>query len=143
MTAAAILTQGTTFSIDDVGGSTPTIISGVQSVTGIGSGKATEINVTTLASTAKEFRMGLQDFGSFVMNFNWDQNDAGQLEMYTKMGTQTPAKFVMVLPATNPTITIHTWTATVYIVEMAAEVAADGVVKGTATLRVTGAPAWS
>jgi hypothetical protein len=77
------------------------------------------------------------------MNFNWDQNDAGQLEMYTKMGTQVPAKFIMVLPSTNPTITIHTWTATVYVVEMATEVAADGVVKGTAMLRVTGAPSWS
>lgn len=143
MAAPAILTQGTTFTIDDVAGSTPVTINGIRSIAGLGSGKAAEIDVTTLASTAKEFRMGLQDFGSFTLNFIWNLDDAGQAEMLDKMGSQTPASFIITLPATNPTITLNVWTGIVYILEMSVEMASDGVAMGTATLRITGEPVWS
>lgn len=139
MTALAILTQGTTFSL----GSGPTVINGVQSVTGVGAGKAKEIETTTLASTAKEFRMGLQDFGSFNMSFIWDKDDAGQALMYTAMSGQLPEQFIMVLPSTNPTITLHTFTAQVYVTSISQEIQPDGIVKGSATFRITGLPVWS
>lgn len=142
MAAPAILTQGTTISIDDDAGS-PVTINGHQSLSGIGSGSAAEIDVTTLASAAKEFRMGLQDFGSFTMNFLWNLDDAGQAEMLDAMDQQEQRTFIMTLPASNPSLTLNVWTAEVYVLNMQADVAADGVVQGTATFRVTGEPVWS
>lgn len=41
-------------------------------------GSAAEIDVTHLQSTAKEFRMGLQDNGNFSMDLNYLPEDAGQ-----------------------------------------------------------------
>lgn len=143
MAAPAVLTQGTTFQIDDVGGSTNTAILGIKSASGIGSGQATEIDVTTLASTAKEFRMGLQDFGSFTLELIWNLDDAGQTEMYAAMDTQLAKKFIITLPATEPTLALNVWTATVYVLKMEANIGSDGVVMGSATLRVTGEPVWS
>jgi len=143
MAAPAILAQGTTFSTDTVGGSTPIAIAGVKSVSGIGSGKAAEIDVTTLASTAREFRMGLQDFGTVTLNINWNLDDAGQIALYNAMDGQTPQQFIITLPATNPTVTKNVWTATVYVLSMEVSADADNVAMGTVTLRVTGEPAWS
>jgi hypothetical protein len=143
MAAPAILSQGTTFSTDTVGGSSPITISGVKSVSGIGSGKAAEIDVTTLASTAREFRMGLQDFGSVTLNHNWNLDDAGQIALYNAMDGQTAQQFIITLPATNPSVTKNVWTATVYVLSMEVSVEANGVAVGTTTLRVTGEPVWS
>lgn len=143
MAAPAILTQGTTFSIDDVGGSTPVVIAGVKSISGLGSSSAAEIDVTTLASTYKEFRMGIPDFGQFTLNFNFNLDDAGQAEMKTKMEAQLPALIIITFPATNPTVTLNVCTITAYILNMQADASSDGVMSGSSTFRVTGAPAWT
>lgn len=142
MAAPSILTQGTTITIDDDAGS-PVTINGHISLTGLGSGTATEINVTTLASTAKEFRMGLQDFGTFQMNFIWNNDDLGQLEMQEAKDTQAQRTFILTLPATNPVVTNNVWTAEVYVLNMQFDVNEDEVVRGQATFRVTGEPVWS
>lgn len=42
-------------------------------------GSATEIDITHLQSTAKEFLMGLQDNGNFNMDLNYLPADAGQV----------------------------------------------------------------
>jgi hypothetical protein len=44
-------------------------------------GQAAEIDVTHLQSTAKEFLMGLQDFGSFNIDVNYLPLDSGQVNM--------------------------------------------------------------
>lgn len=142
MAAPAILTQGTTISIDDDTG-TPVTINGHQSISGIGSGQASKIEVTTLASTAKEYRMGLQDWGDFTMNFIWNLDDLGQAEMLDAMDKQSTRTFIMTLPATNPSVTLNVWTAEVLVLQMQADVNADGVVQGTATFAVTGEPSWT
>lgn len=142
MAAPAIITQGTTISIDDSLGA-PVTINGHQSLTGIGSGQASKIDVTTLASTAKEYRMGLQDWGDFTMSFVWNLDDAGQAAMLNAMDTQSQRTFILTLPATSPTVTLNVWTAEVYVLQMQADVNADGVVQGTATFAVTGEPVWS
>lgn len=41
-------------------------------------GEASEIDVTHLQSTAKEKRLGLQDYGNFAVNMNYLPTDAGQ-----------------------------------------------------------------
>ncbi len=137
MAAPAVLTQGTTITFHAV------TLNGHQSITGIGSGQASKIDVTTLASTAKEFRMGLQDWGDMVLNFVWNLDDLGQAEMLAYKDSQQPGELIITLPATNPTLSKNVFTAQVYVLQMQSDINADGVVQGTATLAVTGEPVWS
>lgn len=44
-------------------------------------GEASEIDTTTLCSVAKEKRLGLQDFGSFSIDYNWVMSDLAQIEL--------------------------------------------------------------
>lgn len=77
--ANAIETQGTTFEIGNSDSPlTYTEIGEVVSFSGF-DGAAAEIDVTHLTSTAKEFLMGLQDFGQFTMDCNYLDSDAGQV----------------------------------------------------------------
>jgi len=139
---ADIPTQGATISIADSGGS-PVAITGHQSIAGIGSGTASLIDVTTLLSDAKEKRMGLQDWGTFTLTFLWNLDDAGQAEMLDAMNTRSKRTFILTLPNTDPVVTLNVWTAQVFVLQMQANVEADGCVKGTAQLAVTGNPIWS
>jgi len=143
MAAPAILSQGTTVSIDDVGGSDPTIIEGVRTLENFNGQDAAWIDTTVLADTAKTGRMGLPDFGQFTMGLMFNLDDDGQAAMDAAMRGQTPKKLVITLPATDPTVTKNVWTATVYILKMEASVSVDNVVTGSATIRVSGAPVWS
>lgn len=138
MAATPILAQGVTVSIDDATG-TPVAINGIMSLTGIGSGSATEIDVTTLASTAKEFRQGLRDFGSISMELIRNQDDLGQKEMFDAMGLQAVREFIVTLP----TSTANVGTFDGFVQSLSTDINADGVVTGTATVRITGAVVWS
>lgn len=142
MASPPIKTQGTTITIDDDSG-TPVTINGHQSLTGIGSGQATKIDVTTLASTAKEYRMGLQDWGDFTLNFIWNLDDLGQAEMLDAKDKQSVRTFILTLPATDPVVTLNVMTAEVLVLQMQTDINADGVVQGTATFAITGEPVWS
>lgn len=75
----AIESQGFTFEIGDDGDSpvTYTEIGEITSFNGF-DGQAAEIDVTHLGSTAKEFLMGLQDFGTFNLEVNYLPADTGQ-----------------------------------------------------------------
>jgi hypothetical protein len=72
MSQNAVLTQGTILQRGD--GATPTevftAVPDVVSITGPDATKA-EIDVTDLASTAKEFKGGLADFGRMVVELNY------------------------------------------------------------------------
>ena len=133
MAAEPILAQDTTLSIDDSGG-TPVTVNGVVSITGIGSGSATEIDVTTLASSSKEFRQGLRDFGSINIELIRNQDDLGQLEMFDAMGLQAVREFIVTLP----TSTANVITFDGFVQSISNDVNADGVVTGTAVVRITG-----
>ena len=137
MAAPAQLTQGTTITFHAV------TVNGHQSIAGVGSGQASKIDVTTMASTAKEFRMGLQDWGDMELGFIWNLDDLGQAEMYAYKDSQQVGEFVITFPATNPSLTKNVFTAQVYVLKMELSAQADGVMQGTATLAVTGEPVWS
>ena len=138
MAATPILAQGTTITVED-SGATPVTINGVMSIGGIGSGTASEIDVTTLASTAKEFRQGLQDFGTITLELIRNQDDSGQAELASMRAAQATREFVVTLPSsTNDVATFDG-----FCTQLTAEVGADDVVRGTATIRVTGAVVWS
>ena len=137
MAAPAIKTQGTTITIED-GTGTPVTITGHQSMTGIGSGTASKIDVTTLLSTAKEYRMGLQDWGDFTLSFIWNPDDDGQAEMQLAKAAQSPRTIVITTPATDPTVALNVYTFDAYILQMQMDINADGVLQGTATVAITG-----
>lgn len=138
MAATPILTQLTTVSIDDDTG-TPVIINGVMSISGVGSGTATEIPTTTLASTAKEFKQGLRDFGAFSMELVRNQDDLGQLELFDALAAQATRTFIITLPSS----TANVITFEGFVQSVTTEIAADGIVTGTATIRITGAVVYS
>ncbi len=142
MAAPAILTQGTTITITDHTG-TPVAINGHVSLNNLGGGVASIIDVTTLASTAKERRMGLQDFGSFTMELIFNPDDAGQAALTDAMDRQEQRIFVLTLPSLDPVLVLDKWTANVDVLSMPFNIAADGVVKGSVQFSVTGKPGWS
>lgn len=133
MTATPIATQLTTISFNAV------TINGVTAITGIGSGDATEINITTLASTVKEFKQGLQDFGSISVDMIRNQDDLGQIEISTQLAAQATKAMVVTLP----TSTSNVLTFNAFVKSFTMDINADGVVMGKATFRVVSAPVYS
>ncbi len=130
---AAILCQGTTVSFDSAA------VGGLMAITGIGSGSATEIDITTFASTAKEFTQGLRDFGSITIDLRRNQDDAGQAAMFTAMASQLTKTVVITLP----TSTLNVATFSGFVQSLSTDMKADGAVEGKAVIRITGAVVWS
>ncbi len=131
--AVPILTQGTTITFNSQS------IGGVKSITGIGSGKAKAIDVTTLASTAMEYKQGLRDFGTLAIDVVRDQDDAGQAACFTAQASQLTETVVVVLSGS----TLKTATFQAWVESFTADAKADEIVLGVITLRITGAVAWS
>ncbi len=130
---AAIFCQQTTMTFNSVP------VGGVRSITGIGSGSASEIDITTLASVAKESAPGLQDFGSIEVDLVRDQDDAGQSEMYDSMGSQSTETVVITLPSSTSNVaTFQGW-----VQSLSSDINADGIVTGKAKIRITSNVAWS
>ena len=129
----AILCQGTTMSFNG------SAVGGLMSISGIGSGSATEIDVTTFASTAKEFVQGLRDFGSVSIELRRNQDDVGQVAMFNAMATQTTAEVIITLPASTANVA----TFQGFVQSISTDLQADGAVTGTAVIRITGAVVWS
>ncbi len=79
--AEAIVTQGFKFEIGNA--DSPLTYTEVKEITNFSlfDGQANEIDVTHLQSTAKEFLMGLQDFGTGTLDCNHLPSDAGQQAM--------------------------------------------------------------
>ncbi len=130
---SAILCQGTTMTFNAVA------VGGLMSITGIGSGSATEIDITTFASSAKEFTQGLRDFGSVSIELRRNQDDVGQVEMFTAMASQLTRTVIITLP----TSTANVATFTGFVQSISTDLAADGAATGTAVIRITGAVAWT
>ncbi len=138
MAATPILTQATTMTFTNASAS-PVTVNGVTAITGIGSGSAAEIDITTLASTAKEFDSGLRDFGAIDIELIRNQDDSGQAEMFSAMALQATRTIVITLP----TSTANVATFTGFVKSMTTDIAADGVAKGKAVIRITGPVVWS
>ena len=129
-----ILTQGTTVTVEDGAAGTATI-GGITAMSGIGSGAATEIDTTNLASTRMESRPGLKDNGSFTMDLQRDEDDAGQAELLEMIDGALTREFVIVLSSS----TLKTLTFDGYVTSLTTDVAANGIVTGQATIKITGA----
>ncbi len=130
---AVISCQQTTVTFNSV------TIGGVKSITGIGSGSASEKDKTTLASTAKESEPGLQDFGSIEIDLFRDQDDPGQVAMYDSMASQSTETVIVTLPSSTANVaTFQGW-----VQSLSSDIGVDGLVTGKAKIRITGAVIWS
>jgi len=98
MASTAIDAQGATLEVDvAVPGTPDTAISNIKSFSGF-DGEASEIDVTNLDSTAKEYRAGLQDFGSFSLEWNPNYSDAGQNDVRSAQASGDVKTFLLTLP---------------------------------------------
>lgn len=131
---AVLDAQGTTVTFND--GTVAQTVGGVVSFS-FGDGQATDIDISTLASTAKEYRQGLQDFGDCTLELKRDPSDTGQSAMETAKAAQATREVVITLPGGD----VATFNA--YVKSISSSGGVDDVVNGTATLKVTGAVVWS
>lgn len=134
---AVLNAQGATFSIHD--GATPGAQVPIECITAFTGmdGEATDIDITCLTSTAKEFRQGLQDFGNFSIDLFRDPNDPGQIQLDLAKAAQATRVFVLTLASGD----VATFSG--YVKSLTTAGAVDGVVTGTANIKITGTVVWS
>lgn len=138
MTSTAISAQGTTISIDTASSGSPsyTPIANVKSFSGF-DGSSSEIDVTNLSSTAKEYRLGLEDNGQFTMELDRDFSDAGQTALLAARDSQAAKQFKLLLPnGENATFTG-------YVKKFGVGGGVDQIVKGSVDIRISGPVTWS
>lgn len=131
--ANAIETQGFKFEIADPAVS-PLIYVAVGEVVSFSGfdGQAAEIDVTHLQSTAKEWLMGLQDFGTFSIECNFLNSDAGQDDMRAAKASRDVQAFRCTF-SDNSTATFQG-----YVLSAAISGGVDAKVDGSFSVRVTG-----
>ncbi|MBX9348724.1 phage tail tube protein [Chromobacterium piscinae] len=135
MPSNAISAQGSKLSIM-ADGKVYTQIKEIQSFSGF-DGKATELDATNLDSTAKEKRKGLQDNGGFQFEVNRVLDDPGQLALEAAKSNSQPQAFKLELPNGKAA----TFSALVMSFDLKGGV--DAMLKGSATLSISGAVTWA
>lgn len=133
---ATVQAQGTTFTFNN--GTIATNVVGIKSYTGF-DGEAADIDITTLASTAKEYSIGLEDFGNFSLELIVDPDDTGQLAILAAKSAGATRECVLTLP----TGTLSTATFNVVVKSFSQSGGVDEVIMGTVNMRITGAVVWS
>jgi hypothetical protein len=121
------------------GTATPVTFTGISEVKSFSGfdGQAAEIDVTTLASTAKEFRLGLVDSGGFSFELNQVNSDAGQTALRASKVAGTLKTYKLTLPNAE----VATFTAFAKAMPTAGGV--DGVVTSSIALRISGSVTWA
>ncbi len=99
------------------------------------SGTANEIDVTTFCSTAKEFRLGLDDPGQFTFTGHWVQSDAAHAVIRQAALDKLPRLFIVTFADGS------TFSGLGFVSQRSFSAAVDGVVTGSFTIRLTGATA--
>jgi hypothetical protein len=114
---------------------TMTSVGQVSSVSGF-DGQADEIDVTHLQSTAKEFLIGLQDFGNVTLELLLGSGDTGQARLRALKASAAIGQFSITL--SNGEIAAFRALVRSFTFTNPSNEAARGSVQ----LRVTGEPAW-
>lgn len=96
-------------------------------------GQATENDVTTFCSTAKEFRLGLEDSGNFTISGHWVQGNTAIAVLRAAAADKLARLFVVTFENGD------TFKFLAYVAQRSWTAAVDGVVTGTWNLRLTGA----
>ena len=136
----ALKSQGVVLKRGDGGGpETFTAIGEVVSIGGLGSGSSTEIDVTNLSSTAKEFLLGLKDEGSVSLSLNLDTTDTMQTGLRGDWDAGTLRNFELDLTDSGPT----TISFSAYVQTFPISMAVDDKISLEVTLRVSGPATWA
>ena len=111
--------------------STFTNVANIKDFTGF-DGTASEIDVTNLDSTAKEFRLGLTDPGQFSCNVDYNAADAGQIALRAKQVSGALSAFKLTLPDS----TVVTFNG--YVKKKGMSGGVDQVAKSAVDIRISG-----
>lgn len=104
-------------------------------------GQAGEIDVTTLCSTAKEFRAGLQDFGSFSFDMNLVPDDPGQVILDQAKASGTPLWFRLKVPDGEGGYQ-GAYVFKAFVRQKSISGGVDQAFSSSVTLRITGEPVY-
>jgi hypothetical protein len=127
--------QGVTIGLDDASASplSYTTITGLTDINGP-DGSAPEYDITSLASTAREYRMGLHDEGNITLSGFYNPDDTGQTEAQTARKNRTKKSF-KVSESDSPETT-HTFDG--YVTGFSIGRSRDQVATVDITIRITG-----
>jgi len=128
MTVVAL--QGTTLTAD---GDT---VGQVTSFSGF-DGEAAVEDITTFASTAKEKRVGIPDYGNFTFDVIFDYDDTGQNTLHTNYAAQSLTTFVLTFP---DVVVNNKWTFSGYVQSFSVSGTPDESARGSVNILITGAP---
>lgn len=103
-------------------------------------GQAAEVDVTTLCSTAREYLMGLQDFGAFNFDVNLVPNDPFQMECNEAKAARDKRAFRLTLPPGEDGAQFE-YIFDAFVRQFTISGGVDQAVAGSVVLRVTGEPA--
>jgi len=136
MSSSALDSQGMTIGISDTSASPGEydLITEVKDISGPG-GSATEIDASDLSSSAKEFRMGLQDEGQVTLTLNWIPTNTQHKELRTQRTGQTLTYFEITFTDSPQT----KWRFSAFVQEISISNSVDALTEATVTLRVSGA----
>lgn len=101
----------------------------------VNGGSATEIDVTTICSTAKEFRLGLPDSGTMSVTGHWVQDHAAHIVI--KQAASDKLARGIEVEFSDGSI----FRALAYVQQRSWSAAVDGVVTATYNFRLTGSTA--
>jgi Lambda phage tail tube protein, TTP len=101
-------------------------------------GEASQLDATTMCSTAKEYQMGLRDSGTATVNYNEDPCEEGQRELSSAQQAGTSRWFRFKFPIFQGDST-HVWKEfEAFVTSTGFSAGVDALITGTASLRVTG-----
>lgn len=100
-------------------------------------GQASEIDITNLDSTAKEFRLGLVDEGGFSFEMNQVNSDTGQAALRASRNAGTIKQYTLTLP------NAETATFSAFAKGVPTAGGVDGVVTSSVSLRISGSVVWA
>lgn len=137
--AKAIESQGITIAISV--GASPTSFSTIANVTGFKGpgGSASVIDVSNLASTAKEKLMGLPDEGQFTLDLNFDPDAATHQALRDARKNRTPCEFKITFTDSTPTTAQFNG----YVLGFEVSGAVDQQVKAACTIEIDGPVTWA
>jgi len=95
-------------------------------------GTATENDVTTICSTAKEFRLGLEDSGTMSVSGHWVQGNAAHTVIRTAAADKQTRLIVVEFEDGS------TFSALALVSQRSWSASVDGVVSATYNFRLTG-----
>jgi hypothetical protein len=96
------------------------------------SGSSTEIDVTSICSTSREFRLGLPDAGTLSISGYWKQGTAGHTEFREAYNDKNTRLFEIEFEDGS------TFRALGFVQQRSFTAAVDGVVNASYTVRLTG-----